>query len=111
MYNKKDLYDAFNNSKTKYFYCLVCLKLIKTIVFKLLMGGDSISENGFKPCWEYFKCSEESKKICTAYRVGKSEKNFKDCYFYVYNSVTGGPEKHGPCVNCEWNQKYGFQYL
>ena len=58
------------------------------------------------PCWEYFKCSELSKKKCPAYKRGSVDKKFRECWLFINDNLNGGPEKKGPCANCEWLLKY-----
>jgi len=67
---------------------------------------DSIDEKNFKTCWDYYNCSEESKKICPAYKIGNENSNFNDCPLWIPNIELGGPEKHGPCYQCEWYKKF-----
>jgi hypothetical protein len=74
----------------------------------LQLRGIYIEDNGFKSCWEYYKCSEESMQKCPAFTLGVSCKQFSDCWLFVKDNLVGGCEKHGPCVECEWNHKYGF---
>jgi hypothetical protein len=45
------------------------------------------------PCWEYFNCSESSKKICAAYKTGCSDKKFRECWLFINDNKNGGPEK------------------
>lgn len=58
------------------------------------------------PCWEYFNCSESSKKICAAYKTGCSDKKFRECWLFINDNINGGPEKNGPCATWEWLLKY-----
>ena len=66
-----------------------------------------MSGNGFKNCWEYFNCSESTKKQCSAFHIGRGEKKFTDCYIFIKDCRVGGPAKNGPCAECEWYLKYG----
>lgn len=61
-----------------------------------------------KPCWNYYNCPKKSLKKCPAYKMGFNCEQFSDCWFFIDDPSVGGPEKHGPCMECEWNQKYGF---
>jgi hypothetical protein len=75
------------------------------------LEGKIIKENRLKHCWEYYNCSEQSRKICPAYHQGKMDNNFKDCFFYIDNTYIGGPEKHGPCLDCDWRKSNNFVEL
>ena len=51
-------------------------------------------------CWEYFDCSEESKKECIVYQSRNDKTIFSECWF-KYNTLEGGPAKRGPCYKCD----------
>ena len=57
-------------------------------------------------CWEFYNCSETSKKICPAYKKGSSDDRFRECWLFIDDNLNGGPEKKGPCASCECLLKY-----
>jgi hypothetical protein len=72
----------------------------------IILGKESTLDKINIPCWKYFNCSESSKKICTAYKKGSEDKDFKECWLFINDNIHGGPEKNGPCASCEWLLKY-----
>jgi hypothetical protein len=62
------------------------------------MGGSKTEKIG--PCWEYFDCKEEFRKICPVYQQRSTNYPFCEGWF-IFKSKKGGPAQRGPCSTCE----------
>jgi len=70
--------------------------------------NENTDQLGFQHCWEYYQCFPEKMKRCPAFKMGFDCKDFSDCWFFIKDPLIGGPEKHGPCAHCQWNNTYGL---
>ena len=86
------------------YYSFIYYNIITGVV--IILEEKSTLEKINVTCWEYFNCSESSKKICPAFKKGIDDGNFRECWLFIKDNLKGGPEEKGPCASCEWLLKY-----
>ncbi len=70
------------------------------------MSIEKTNDIDILPCWEFFKCGEEFKRVCPAYQNGTNMVDFKDCSLFILDNQKGGPAKRGPCVTCDYTKEF-----